>query len=86
MPPSSTPLRNVQLSSRVIRQQQRLQRGPGRLLQPLPILHRHEDRGLGTSPGYYLWAFLEAGFEHLAETSLRILNRPTPHTKLQEEI
>jgi hypothetical protein len=39
----------------------------------VPFQHRHEDGSIGTALGDDLRPLLHAGFEHLAEASLRVL-------------
>src|SRR5579883_52146 len=77
--------RNLKISSRVIAQEQVLEGWPGRVLQSSPIGCGHEDRSLRTPFGDGLWAFLQAGFEHFAESRFRILNRPGSHRLLCSE-
>lgn len=85
LPPSLfSSLRHVQLPSRLIGQQQRLQRGPRRALKLLPLLQGHQNRSACPAPRHNLWAFLQAGLEQLAEPRLCILNRPTLHGRTLE--
>jgi hypothetical protein len=54
---------NVQVASRFLGQGEFFQRGPGCSLEVLPVRHRHQDGGLGATPGDELGAFLQADFQ-----------------------
>ena len=74
MPPTR---RCLQIGAREIRQQQRLQRRPRDLAEPLPLLHGHQHRSLFSAARDDLGSFADTRLQELAEASFSILYRPS---------
>ena len=85
-PTPASARRHGNLSTRRVGEQQILESGLRRLLQPPPGINSYQHGGLHSSSGDDLRTFCEACLEHLAEVSFRVLHRPTFGSSLQSHV
>jgi len=64
---------------RRVGEQQLFQRRAGGALQAAPIVHRHQNGGLGAALGDDLRALAQTRLQQLAEARLGVLDRPDLH-------
>ena len=78
--------RNAQLGSSEIAKQEILERRLAGVHELLPLGHGNKNSGLLATPRDKLRTFPQTRFQQLAETGLRILDRPALHCILQKPI
>src|SRR6266446_5425094 len=72
-------IRDLHLKPRLGCKEKLFKRRPSSLLQPAPLIDRHQDCCLNTPLRNDLRPLRDALFEQLAKSSLRFLYRPTHH-------
>ena len=70
-------IRDRQLKPRLACKKKILERRSSSLLQPPPLVDRHQDGGLNTPLRDYLRTLRNAFFQQLAKSGLCFLHRPT---------